>query len=356
MSRRIITALLFLAISFAWLPQNAQAWSRKGHLIITRSAVKLLLDDPKTPQALKVLLQEGLGRENKTANLEEFVIEADNLERLDPGLDLYSYRPDELVGARSSVPSFGNLEEKMHYLDTEVFNSDPARRKFSPDGNNKVRLSDLPRNRNDARYHEYGLVTFRTEQCYQDLVQSLKTNYSNEQVFLWLGFLSHYLSDSFQPYHSTVDYRGFECPCNQSREKKHDFHPNLEGTLFRDGSESGRQLRARFWQYFQEALSVRLEESKRNSSSSRSRLDPYLVTQKALLSGYDYLPMLCRAGAVALAREQFDAYAWFNYRESVEHREISVLQLKAERMALATVAVRDLILQAWNEAQKKKGR
>jgi hypothetical protein len=345
MITRTLIGLLLLTLC---TPRPAVAWSRKGHVIVTRAAVKLLLDDPKTPPALQALLQEGLGKPEKVTGLEEFVVGPEVKERLDAGLDLYSFRPDELVGAHSTVSAFGIGEDKMHYLDMEMFHPDPKRRRFSPDGANKVRAGDLPRRSSDPRYREAGFLTFRAEQSYRNLVQSLRNNYTNEQVFLWLGYLSHYISDSYQPYHSSIDYRGFDCPCNEGREKKHDFHPDLEGTLFRDDRPAGRQLRAVYWGYFREALAAGAGKHR-----AKSPLDPYLVTQEALLTGYDYLPMLCRAGTAALARGEFDPDAWFNYRERLGKREISVLELKAERMALATLALRALILQAWYEAHGK---
>src|SRR5437016_7585607 len=104
MVSRIVIALLLISLC---LPRPARAWSRKGHVLITRAAVKLLLEDPKTPPALQQLLREGLGKPEKVSELEDFVIGQDLPEQLDAGLDLYSFRPDELVSAHSKVPAFG---------------------------------------------------------------------------------------------------------------------------------------------------------------------------------------------------------------------------------------------------------
>ncbi|MEW6730567.1 MAG: hypothetical protein AB1489_04440 [Acidobacteriota bacterium] len=340
------TTVILLLCTIGRQP-SAVAWSHHGHVIITRAAVKLVLEQSTTPAQLQALLREGLGDTKKLSQLENFVLEGGGRDRLDAGLDLFSFRPDELVAAKSPVPAFNSTEALMHYLDLEEFHPDPTRRKFAPDGSNKVRIEDLPRDPLDSRYQSAGFVTFRAEQCYRSLVESLATNYSNEQIFLWLGYLSHYIGDAYQPYHATIDYQGLNCPCNQNRPQRHNFHPDMEGTLFRDERPAGRQLRARFWQHFQAALTAQ-----RTPSTPEVRLDPYFVTRDALLSGYDYLPMLCRAGSAALVGQEFDPDAWFSYREKVGQHEITILQLKAERMAQATIVLRTLILQAWQEAEQ----
>ncbi len=348
-AKALMASILVLLWLVSW-PPVTQAWARKEHVFITRVAVKLLLDQASTPPALQALLREGLGNTDKIADLEKFVLEVEETLRLDAGLDLYSFRPDELVGLHSLVPGFDSTEEKMHYLDTDEFNPQRSRQVFAADGSNKVLARSLPRNPRDPRYKSAGFVTFRAEQCYKSLIASLKTNYSNEQVFLWLGYLSHYISDSYQPYHSTIDYQGFNCACNVAREPKHRFHGDMEGLLFRDTRAGAEALRLQFWQYFQAALNRDIY------GASKKRLDPYLVSQSALLSGYDYLPMLCRAGEVALAQGEFDADAWFNYSEMVGKHKLTLLELKAARMAEASLVLNRLILQAWQEAQQKKGK
>jgi hypothetical protein len=356
---RIVIALLILALS---VPQTANGWSRKGHVLITRAAVKLLLDDPSTPLELKVLLREGMvsGRgergERSAAKLDlrTYVLNAGDDGALDPGLDLFSFRPDILVGSKSPVPAFESTEELMHYLNMEDFQPDPSRRKFLIDGSNKVSPKDLPRNSRDPRYKEAGFITFRTEQCYKSFVQSLKVNYSNEQVFLWLGFLAHYVGDAYQPYHASSDYRGYECPCNQDRKRKHNFHPCMEGLFFED-RELDRSLRERFLKYFEDELKrgVLEVEPESHFSDSKSKLDSYLIVQNALLSGYDYLPFLCRAGNASLKQGEFNAGVWFNYHEKHKEQDLSVVELKARRMAQAVLALKALILQAWQETEIK---
>ncbi len=343
---KVITILVILGIVFS--PSSALAWSGKGHVIITRMAVKLLVDDPSTPAELKAILIEGLGNKNKLNEFEAYINNTNNLRMFDAGLDSFSVRPDDLTASKSPIPAFGINEPLTHYLDTEFFNLDPARQNFLPDGSNKINPTDLPRNPKDKRYLEGGFITFRTEQSYKSLVESLKENYSNDQVFLWIGYLSHYIADSYQPFHSTIDYQGHQCPCNQKREKKHNLHGDLEGLLFEDGSEAGKKNREKFLQYFNQTIS-RLSENKKQET-----IDPYLAVVDALLSGYDYLPMLCRAGEVALGKEKLDANLWFNYQEKIADKEISVLQVKAERMAQSAVKLRSLIIQAWNDAQAKK--
>jgi flagellar hook-basal body complex protein FliE len=345
--KKLLKAFILL-ISFivAFCPTATFAWSGKGHVIITRTAAKLLIEDPKTPTELKAILIEGLGDKEKLNQLESYVNNTNNLRNFDAGLDSFSIRPDTLTASKSPIPAFGILEPLTHYLDMEFFHPIPEKQKFLPDGSNKITPKDLPRNPKDERYLKAGFITFRAEQSYKSLVASLRDNYSNDQVFLWMGYLSHYISDAHQPFHSTVDYLGHECSCNKDRQEKHNFHGDMEGLLFEDLSQTGKEHREKFLKYFKDAI-TKLNKKEEN-------LDPYLVVQDALFSGYDYLPMLCRAGDAALGKEKFDAKIWFNYKEKKDNREISILEMKAELMAESTVKIRNLIIQAWNEANTKK--
>src|SRR5262249_41575779 len=150
--------------------------------------------------------------------------------------------------------AFDSEEEYMHYLNSEVFNADPAKQKFSPDGANKISISDLPSDPHDPRYKKAGFITFRVEQCYKNLVTSLTRGDSEEEVFLWLGFLSHYIGDSYQPYHSTIDYEGLDCPCNKKLRRPHHFHFDMEGLLFKNTQPGAAALKEKFWRFFHAAL------------------------------------------------------------------------------------------------------
>lgn len=336
---RIFFRLVSIALILLLAAPSAPAWSRKGHILITRSAVKLIVEDPAAPAELKAILLEGLGDPKKLELLSEFVIGLEDLSRPDHGLDLYSFRPDELASTKSPVPALNSTEDKMHFLDMEFFHPDPARRHFHPAGINKIRAEDLPRNSRDPRYKEAGYVTFRVAECYKQLKRSLARVHSSEEVFLWIGYLSHYLSDAHQPLHATIDYRGYNCPRN--REVKYDLHKSMEGDLFRDDRPEGRILRERFWEHYQRALF--------STDSVARRKDPYDATVEALLSGYDYLPMLCDAGAAGLEGGEFSLDRWFTYAGEVGGKKTSVLEVKATRMAQSAKMLKRLILQAWKD-------
>ncbi len=337
---RIFFRLVSMALILLLATPSASAWSRKGHVLISRSAVKLIVEDPTAPAELKAILLEGLGDPKKLELLGEFVIGLEDLIRPDHGLDLYSFRPDELASTKSPVPALNSTEDRMHFLDMELFHPDPTKRQFHPAGTNKIRAKDLPRNSRDPRYKEAGYVTFRTVECYRQLTRSLAHVHTNEEVFLWIGYLSHYLSDAHQPLHSTIDYRGHNCPCN--RELKYDLHTAMEGDLFRDDRPEGRILRERFWEYYQKALLS-------TDSVTHHKIDPYDATVEALLSGYDYLPMLCDAGAAGLAGGEFSLDRWFTYSGEVGGKKLSVLEVKATRMAQSARTLKKLILQAWKD-------
>ncbi len=350
--RALKSGLLLILLAALALPSPAGAWSRKGHILITRSAVKLLADDPATPAALRALLLEGLGDPAKIESIEAFVLAepyAKVAGNLDPGLEAFSYRPDDLAPKRSPVPIFGSTEDKMHYLNLERFQADPERRKYALDGSNKPDLSALPKDPKDERYAAGGFVTFRVEQVYDSLVKSLATDPSNEQIFLWMGFLSHYASDAYQPYHSTLNFAGLLCPANQRREKPDRYltHAELEETIFSDESPAVKpEMLNAFWNQYKTTLAA-------GAARPAQHLDPYVSTQEALLDSYDALPFLCDAQEEALeAPTGFDRHAWFAYTGEIGGRRLSTAQLQGDRMALATLAVRTLIRQAWDEASK----
>jgi hypothetical protein len=345
------SGLFLILLATLALPSPAAAWSRKGHTLIIRSAVKLLADDTSTPPALRALLLEGLGDPAKIESIEAFVLTepyAKMTGNPDAGLELFSYRPDDLAPKRSPVPIFGSTEDKMHYLNLERFHPDPERRKYAPDGSNKPSLSALPRDPKDERYAAGGFVTFRVEQVYDSLVKSLATDSSNEQVFLWMGFLSHYASDAFQPYHSTLNFAGLLCPANQRREKadRHLTHAELEETIFSDESPAVKPaMLSAFWNQYKETLAA-------GAPLPAQRLDPYVSTQEALSGSYDVLPFLCEAQEDALKEPGFDRHAWFAHTGEIGGHRLSTAQVQGDRMALATLAVRTLIRQAWDDATK----
>lgn len=341
---KIIFRLISLLLTLFLTTPYVLAWSYKGHVLITRSAVKLIVEDPKAPAQLKSLLLEGLGDPKKLETLYDFVLDAEDLSSLH-GLDLYSFRPDELASVKSPVPAFNSTEDKMHFLDTEFFHPDPSKRRFDPTGANKIRARDLPRNPRDPRYKEAGLVTFRTAMCYKNLTHSLAKNQTNEEIFLWVGYLSHYLSDAYQPLHSTIDYRGYSCSCNQRREVKADLHTAMEGDIFRDERPEGRLLRERFWQLYQKALYSA-------DSTTHRRIDPYDATVESLLSGYDYLPMICSAGEASMVGGEFSLDKWFAHSDESGARRVSMLEVKATRMAQSAKMLKLLILQAWRESNR----
>ncbi len=354
---KTLTAAGVLLLSAALLqPVPADAWSRKGHVLIIRSAVKLLADDAATPAELRTLLLEGIGDPAKLDALEAFVLAEPYGSTQGPlaaGLEQFSFRPDELGSKHSRVAAFDNTEDRLHYLDLELFHPDPERRGYAPDGSNRPRPADLPRDWHDGRYAKAGLLPFRVEQVYANLVRSLAAGTSAEEAWLWMGFLSHYASDTFQPFHSTVNYDGLQCPVNLAREKeaRYNLHFEFEDRIFSDESPEIRALLPEFWKQYRDTLGDTLTAG---ATRPAARLDPYASTLEALFDGYELLPVLCRAGADALKGPAFDRRAWFAHAEDLDGHRLSVARLQGQRMALATLAVRNLLRQAWDDAKRSR--
>lgn len=340
--------LIFIYLSGAISPPPVYGWSRKGHILITRMAVASILDDAQAPQELKRLLLSGIDNADRWKRISAYAIASELPRSLDQGFDYYAFRPDEYAGLKTPITQFNSTEDVMHYLNLENFNPNPAQRSFQIDGGSRISAQDLPRNEKDPRYAEAGYVTFRAEQCYNKMVSAFANNVTDEEAIIWISYLSHYIGDAYQPYHASEDYRGFNCSCNKDREEKYNFHKEMEGTLFELPGSFGKKMRGQYWQYFEHAFSQYLKEA------TPQNIDPYLATQEALLSGYNYLPFLCNAADRSLTGQEFRAYQWFNYHEKIGDREISLLQLKAERMARAAYIIRSLILQGWQSAQAKK--
>jgi hypothetical protein len=367
-------AALFLSVCCAlacWLghASTALGWSTKEHILLTRLASIRLLDSPETPAAMKAWLREAMPRLGPdVASQREYLLHA----RVGPfprdvdSIAFWVVVPDLNAMTDSSAPAervrkvepFGVGERLLHFIDLELFMPEEAARRYRPDLSSKPNASDLPRDRTDARYQRAGMLPFRVEQCYQDLVASIRKGRlvdkpgqlpRDEHASKWAGFLAHYVQDNTQPHHSTVDYRSASYFGATPRDAPN-VHADIEYRLVDDELEDYPELRKEFWELLVKAL--------RDGHDPVRSDDPFDATVEVALRSYDALPLIGEAAVAAYGnppdqQKPFDADSFFHFKGNVNGRAMSVLEIKAQQMAWAVRRTERLWLQAWREAMRE---
>lgn len=169
MRKALVLALCALAVS-AVRPSPVGAWGFNGHKFITERAIELL------PQEIRPFFQKF-----RTTVVEH-------------SIDPDTYRT---VGFTD--------EEPRHFLDMDAYGPFP--------------FKDLPREYKEAvdkRGLDFviknGTVPWRTEEIYNKLRDNFKqlptSSFARDNVKLFSSVLSHYVGDSFQPFHAAVNYDG----------------------------------------------------------------------------------------------------------------------------------------------------
>src|SRR5438477_5303858 len=206
--------------SLAW------GWSTKEHILLTRLAALRVLDDPQAPPEIKAWLREALPGLGDLEAQKQYLLTArvGVFPRGADGIAFWAVVPDLQALIDSGDPAdrvkkvepFGVGERLLHFIDVEMFMADEARRTFRPDLSNKPRAQDFPRDMTDPRYQRAGMLPFRIEQYYRQLVTTIRDRRlldqpgqfpRDEHASKWAGFLAHYTQDNTQPQHATEDYR-----------------------------------------------------------------------------------------------------------------------------------------------------
>ncbi len=356
MRHRTLLLIASLVVSFA--AGSAKAWSFKEHMLFTRIAVQRLLADEETPEAMKRWLREASPNHGDMASMETFLKDElvgprpEGLEKLDYWVifpDLY--RNDDVEG----LP--GN-EGLMHFVDIEIFNSELARQKYAHDGSNKPRIEDIPRDVNDERFLQAGLLPFRVEQVYGKLVESLRDDRlmptddgDRDNAMVWAGHLAHYVHDNTQPQHATLDYRSASYFPDAGREAPN-VHGMMEyGILDEAQPATHPELREEYWKLYTQALTSLAQDSERATFG-----DPWQSTLRMSFKAYDALPLVGDAAVAAVAAgslEEPDLRAFAHHTGPLLNGgevEWSLIQVKAVLAAEATLRTEAALRQAWNEA------
>ena len=168
-------------------PASLDAWGLNGHRFITDRAIDIL------PPELRPFFQK----------FRTTVVE-------------HSIAPD-------TYRTLGFTEEPpRHFLDMDAYGPFP--------------FKDLPRDYKEAvekRGLDFviknGTVPWRTEEIYNQLRDNFKqlstAPYARDNIKLFSSVLSHYIADSFQPFHAAVNYDG-------QMTNQHGIHSRFETELF----------------------------------------------------------------------------------------------------------------------------
>ncbi len=220
----------------------------------------------------------------------------------------------------------------------------------------------MPRDIDDERYKRAGMLPFRVEQCYQELVKQLRAGRltdkpgqfpRDEHAAKWAGFLAHYAADNTQPHHATIDYKSQSYFADKRNAPN--VHAEMEYRMADDENDDHMELRKEFWPLFAKAL----DEVKDPVQTD----DPWQSTLEVALASYDALPLIGQAAMAAAKQggtpdapagpsEQFDTQTFFRFKGTYGGRPTTVMEMKARQTAWAVKRIERLWLQAWKEAHQ----
>jgi hypothetical protein len=344
------------------------AWSFKEHILFTRMAVARLLDDPMAPAPMKAWLRDAIGDPVNLTGFEDFYLNA-KVGR-EPvgmtGLSYWSYMPD--IHAQKDPPDlkiqpFNIRERQLHFIDLELLLPDDRKREYKHDLSNKPAIGDLPRDMTDPRYQQAGMLPFRVEHCYQELIKAIRENrlhapthdaQDGKTATYWAGYLAHYLADNTQPHHATIDYKSQAYFADKRQGRAPDIHAEMEYRMCDDEKNDFMSLRREYWPLF-----IAHVEKFQDPVDSR---DPWLCCVETSFKCYDALPLIGLAAMRGAGQggtpdrpegpinPQFDTEAFFRFEGQYMGRAMTVLEMKAMQTAWAVRRIERFLRQAWDDA------
>ena len=368
MSKSIKTMAVLLMTWLVSIP--ASAWSLKEHILMTRIAAERLIADPNTPADMKEWLKAANRTGSDMDGEKKFFLHqrVGLYPRGVDGLGFWAVIPDlEKLSngpVKANIAPFGIPESSLHFTDAELLNPAQEKHTFKDDLSSKPKLEEVSKDMADPAWKKAGMLPFRVADVYKKLVDVIRAGKLNdkngqyprdEHAEHWAGFLAHYLEDNTQPHHATIDFNS-KSYFAKSTGRSPGIHGNVEGLLMDDDHEDYMHLREEFWPIFVKAL----DEVKDPATSN----EPWQATVEVMLYSYDYLPLIGRAAQAGYkiggtATEpagapaaKIDADAFFHVKMNVHDVEISMMEMKAQQMALGVKRVQRVWLQAWNEAHQ----
>lgn len=366
MNKHLGTLLAFSLALFA-IVRPSLGWSYKEHILFTRIAVLRLLDDPTTPPEMKAWLREAAGEVPDMAAQEQYYYTTRVGTKPEgfTGLSYWCYMPDEhaLTDPREQkVAPFGVHERMLHFVDLELLIQGEARRGYRHDLSGKPALADIPRDMKDPRYIQAGMLPFRIEYCYAQLVGAIRerrlhapdaVQQEGKTATYWAGYLAHYLADNTQPHHATLDYKSQTYFADKRNAPN--IHNEIEWRMCDDEKEDFPSLRRDYWPMFVRYLS--------ETAAWQEPKDTWQASMDASIRSYDALPLIGLAAMQAAGQagtpehptgpttKPFDTEAFFRFRGTYLNREMTVLEMKAMQTAWAVNRIARTYRQAWDEGR-----
>jgi len=362
----MISRLLLPLLCVAYAANSALAWSYKEHIQLTRLAVARLLADPNTPPAMKDWLRQAAPQTLDAAGEREYLLTA-RIGTKPAGLEgmlHWACVPD--IHATTDprdrkIAPFGVHERLLHFVDLELFQPPEKNKGYRHDLSGKPEIEMIPRDMTDPRYRQAGMLPLRVAYCYEQLVNAIRdgrlhaptaAQQEEKTATYWAGYLAHYLADSTQPHHATLDYKSQTYFAN--RRKAPNIHAEMEYRMLDDDKGDFPELRQEYWTLFEAALA--------DPGDPVESKDPFLASLQVSLISYDALPLIGEAAMKAAGQAgtpqapegdisgEFDTEVFMRHRGSYRGKEMSVLEMKALQTAWAVKRIEKTLLQAWNEA------
>ncbi len=353
----------------------ARGWSHQQHILMTRLTGERLLADPATPPPLAAFLRANLSAADLTpAALEQFAVTdvvGDDPNAVAHGLDRWATVPDQVrrkPEGKTVLQPYGATEDSMHNLGAESF--DHGDHLYHDDGSGKPDFAaDVPDDVHDPRYRRGGFVPLRAQECFTNLVNAIKADDAAGQV-KWAGYLAHYVQDSTQPQHATVDTKSVSylaghvpgVPAAASRPtnvglaearlpKGINPHTDMEYTLFAAADEPRATGRRAYWAAVEHGLSADVPLA-RSHPLPAGPDGVFRLDLMVLSDSYDALPLVGHAAAAAYRTGTLDVSTFYGYAGRVDGTQVTVAELMGDRNAAAVRQVAVLYRAAWAAAGK----
>jgi hypothetical protein len=339
------------------------AWTPKEYALLSRQAAADVAADPLSPAAFKAWIASIEPADPASAEAFFMNVHVGPFAKGLSGLSYWAVEPD-LVAATDAgrtvlIEPFGLPERALHYLDLEQLHLRPERRLFSPTLAHKPTFAEVPRAVHDPRYARAGMLPFRAEQCYQNLIDALVEGRLQEppqppfhqHAAKWAGYLAHYLADGWEPPHATVDYR-FNWVFPGDAVAQAAVIEAFGVRLCDNPAEQPTGLRQQYWQSLQAARQeLRGRGGDRGGGLPIQSKDTWEASVEALRYSYDFLPHI---GAAARAAYQppaqtIDLATFYDHRDPKSGR--TLLEARASLQAMAILQIRQQWQRAWEDAR-----
>jgi hypothetical protein len=248
----------------------------------------------------------------------------------------------------------------LHFVDVELFQAGDVQRDYRHDLSHEPKLDDIPHDMKDPRYIQAGMLPFRIEQCYRELVSSMHENrltapsirqQEGKTAVYWAGYLAHYSADNTQPQHATLDYKSQSYFADKRRSPN--VHAEVEYRMCDDEVNEFASLRREFWPMFVKELA--------EFDDPVQTKDLWRASVEVSLKSYEALPLIGLAAMHATrqggtpdhpqgAAGAFDTEDFFHFKGPYMGREMSVMEMKAIQTAWAVKRIETVWRQAWEEA------